>query len=60
MAYRSTPVVPTDEGPSKLLMGRQTNTRLPTLEKNLKSQWPDLAKVCVTDQKAKAAKLLLL
>ena len=50
MAYRST-----SESPSKLLMGRQINTRLPTLEKNLKPQWPDLAKDCVTDQKAKAA-----
>ena len=55
MAYQSTPVVPTGESPSKLLMGRQINTRLPTVEKNLKPQWPDLAKVRVTDQKAKAA-----
>ena len=55
MAYRSTPVVPTGESPSKLLMGRHINTRLPTLEKNLKPQWPDLAKVSVTDQKVKAA-----
>ena len=36
-------------------MGRHINTRLPTLEKNLKPQWPDLAEVRVTDQKAKAA-----
>ena len=55
MAYRSTPVVPTGESPSNLLMGCQINTRLPTLDKNLKPQWPDLAKVHVTDQKAKAA-----
>ena len=56
MAYRSTQVVPTGESPNKLLMGRQINTRLPTLEKNLKPQWPASAKVRVTDQKAKAAK----
>ena len=55
MAYRSTTVVPTGESPSKLLMGRQINTRLPTLEKNQKPRWPDIVKVRVTDQKAKAA-----
>ena len=49
-AYRST-----GDSSRKLLFGCQINNRLPTLEKNLKPQWPDLAKVHVTDHKAKAA-----
>lgn len=54
MAYRSTPVAPTGVSPCQLLMGRRINTRIPTLKRNLLPQWPDLAKVRATDQKAKA------
>ena len=55
MAYRSTPVTPTGASPCQLIMGRQINTRVPTLERNLQPQWPDLDKVRAADQKAKAA-----
>ena len=54
MAYRSTPIMPTGVSPCQLLMGRQINTRLPTLQGNLLPQWPDLSKVRTVDEKAKA------
>ena len=54
MAYRSTPVMPTGLSLCQLLMGRQINTRLPTLQGNLFRQWPDLSQVRTVDEKAKA------
>lgn len=53
MNYRATPSTPTGVSPCQLMMGRQINTKLPTLEKNLQPQWPDLENVRETDRKTK-------
>ena len=54
MAYRATPVHPTQTSPCQLIMGRQIRTRIPTLEKNLLPQWPTKIEVQHNDKRAKA------
>lgn len=41
MSYRSTPVRSTGFSPSRLMMGREIATTIPTLKSNLQPQWPD-------------------
>lgn len=53
MCYRSTPCTSTGTSPAELLMGRKIKTKLPTLEKNLLPQWPDLKAVRSKDVKEK-------
>ena len=55
MAHRSTSVAPTGVSPCKLIMGRQINTRVSTLDGNLHPNWPDGAAVHESDHRAKAA-----
>ncbi len=55
MVYRSTPVGPTKMSPCQLMMGRQIQTHLPTLEKNLQPCWPDQNTVRLNDKRAKEA-----
>ena len=40
MAYRATAVYRTQTSPCQLIIGRQIQTRIPTLEKNLLPRWP--------------------
>ena len=54
MAYRATPVHPTQTSPCQLIMGRQIRTRIPTLDKNLLPQWPTKIEVQHNDKRAKA------
>ena len=53
MVYRATPVGPTKMSPCQLIMGRQIQTRLPTLTANLQPGWPDRETVQQNDQHAK-------
>ena len=54
MAYRTTPVHPTQTSPCQLIMGRQIRTRIPKLENNLLPQWPTKKEVQQNDKRAKA------
>ncbi|XP_064619465.1 cell adhesion molecule DSCAML1-like [Lineus longissimus] len=45
MSYRSTPVRSTGYSPSRLMMGREIATTIPTLRRNLRPQWPDAKRV---------------
>ncbi|KAJ8391941.1 hypothetical protein AAFF_G00084120 [Aldrovandia affinis] len=51
--YRATPLQATGVSPAELMMDRQIRTNVPTVESNLKPQWPDLAMVREADEKAK-------
>ena len=53
MNYRATPIAVTGYSPAQLIMGRNLNTRLPTLSSNLNPEWPDLELVKKNDAKAK-------
>uniref|UniRef100_A0A3Q1EIG7 Gypsy retrotransposon integrase-like protein 1 n=1 Tax=Acanthochromis polyacanthus TaxID=80966 RepID=A0A3Q1EIG7_9TELE len=53
MCYRSTPCATTGVSPAELLMGRRIKSTLPTLETNLRPQWPDLQSVRSKDAKEK-------
>lgn len=53
MAYRSSPVSPTGRSPCQLIMGRNIQTRLPTLESNLQPQVIDNRAVKVKDKQTK-------
>ncbi|XP_033991872.1 uncharacterized protein K02A2.6-like [Trematomus bernacchii] len=57
MCYRSTPCTTTGVSPAELLMGRKIRTTLPTLEKNLRTKWPNrqIVKQKDTSEKAKQA-----
>ncbi len=54
MTYRSTPHSTTGVSPAQLLMGRQIRTTLPTLESNLKPEWPSDETVRLRVAKAQA------
>ena len=55
MSYRATLIQATGVSPSQLMMGRQIRTIVPTLDSNLRPEWPDLHKVRKLDRKAKVS-----
>ena len=55
MTYRDTPSTPTGKSPNQLMIGRRIQTRLPTLDKNLKVDWPEWHSIKEADAKAKAS-----
>lgn len=53
MAYRATPTSSTGVSPAELLMGRKIRTTLPTLQDNLKPNWPNEEVIRQADAAAK-------
>ncbi len=49
LSYRSTPVQATGKSPAQLIMGRELRGTVPTLEKLLQPNWPDLEVVRAAD-----------